>query len=407
VLSARTLEILDLAMRWTHVIAAIMWAGNSMLFSWLDRTLRPSAANPTGEIGDTWLLHSGAFYHVKKTGLVGGPLPSPLHWFKWQAYITWLSGAMLLIVVYYAGGRALLVDPSVASLSHGTAVAIAVGSILLGGICYDALWSTVGNRSARVAGLLSLAALVAAVWALTHLLSGRAAFLHIGALLGTIMAGNVALTIVPSQRALVAGVSSGEPNPALAALAARAKTRSIHNNYLTFPVIALMVSSHFPGLYGADYAWLVLLVVLAAGAAVRHLLNVRFSMRAWPAALAIVIVASFVALGALTRGGSSVRGAVISADTAGLPARVAFEDARSVIDRRCAACHSLAPSIIEFGPAPGGVAFDRPDQIAAHAARIRERAVETRSMPLANRTNMTERERALLGRWIEQGAPLR
>jgi uncharacterized membrane protein len=395
------LELLDLTFRWVHVIAGILWIGNSMLFNWLDRNLRPSARGGPEVYGDIWLLHSGAFYFVEKTSLSGRPMPRPLHWFKWQAYTTWLSGAALLIVVYYVGGRALLTDPAKAALTPTVAMAVAIGGIVIGWLIYDVVWQYVAPRSETAAGAASVVALVLIAFGLTSVLNGRAAFLHVGALLGTVMAGNVVMTIMPSQRVLVDAVTAGRPpDPAVAQAA---KTRSIHNNYLTFPVIVLMLSSHFPGVYGHASSWLLLLALIAIGAAVRHILNIRFTFRRWVPALGLTLGAGFVVLFVSSRrsGGGAVSSVAAAAD---VPAQVTFADARSIVDRRCAACHSATPSITEFGATPGGVSFDDPSRIQALAARIRARAVETRTMPLGNRTHMTDRERAVLARWIDQGA---
>jgi uncharacterized membrane protein len=394
------IELLDLGFRWVHVIAGIMWIGNSLLFNWLDRNLRPTPRGAPEVYGDAWLLHSGAFYFVEKTSLSGQPMPRPLHWFKWQAYTTWLSGAALLVVVYYAGGRALLTDSARGDLAPDVATGVAIGAIVAGWLIYDVLWRFVAPRSATAAGAASVVALVLIVYILTSLLSGRAAFLHVGALLATIMAGNVAMTIMPSQRVLVAAVTAGHaPDPGLAIAA---KTRSIHNNYLTFPVVVLMVSNHFPGIYGHPFSWLLLLVLIAIGALVRHILNVRFTFRQWVPALGLTLVIGFAVLFAVGRAGAG--GSASPAAATDIPAQVAFADARSIVDRRCAACHSATPSITDFGAAPGGVSFDDPARIQALAGRIRARAVESRTMPLGNRTNMTDRERALLARWIDSGA---
>ena len=395
-MSSHLVELLDLAFRWLHVIAGIMWIGNSMLFNWLDRNLRPPSRTVTEVYGDIWLLHSGAFYFVEKTSLAGQPMPRPMHWFKWQAYTTWLSGVALLIVVYYVGGRALLTDPVRASLTPTIALAVALGSLVGGWLVYDLLWRFIAPRSATLAGALSIASLIGIVVALTSLLSGRAAFLHVGALLATIMAGNVAMTIMPSQRVLVAAVEAGRPpDPAVADAA---KTRSIHNNYITFPVIALMLSNHFPGIYGHPRSWLLLLVLIAVGAGVRHILNIRFTYRPWVPALAATVVIGFVVL-LIAAAPTGLQG---GSGPLRIPTQVSFEDARSVIDRRCAACHSANPSITEFGPGPGGVSFDDPAQIRALAQRIRVRAVETQTMPLGNRTKMTIEERAILEAWLNR-----
>ncbi|CAN5179827.1 urate hydroxylase PuuD [soil metagenome] len=393
-MSPRTLELLDLIARWVHVIAGIMWIGNSLLFNWLDRILEPSSREGDRMQGETWLVHSGGFYFLEKTLLIGQQLPRPLHWFKWQAYTTWLSGAVLLLVVYYAGGRALLIGGSRPELSPAAAVAIAAGSIVLTWVVYDVLWRVLAPRSKAVAALLSIAGLLALTWILTHFLSGRAAFIHVGAALGTIMAGNVAMSIMPSQRVLVASVGEGRGSDPV--IADQAKTRSIHNNYLTFPVVVLMLSSHFPSFYGHRLSWIILLVLIAAGAAVRHLMNARFTYRRWIPALAATVAVGVAALYMLVNS-SGDRGRAMAAVRP--VAEVTFEEVRSVIDRRCTPCHSAQPSDVSFGPAPGGAAFDTPEQIHALSQRVRERAVETRTMPPANKTRITDEERALLGRW--------
>lgn len=373
-----------------------MWVGNSLLFNWLDRNLQPSKDAAPGSLGEIWLLHSGAFYYVDKTLLGGRPLPRPLHWFVVQAMTTWWSGVVLLIAVYWAGGRAAMADPGVALLSHNRAVIVGIAAIIGGRILYEGMERLVAPRSPRVATLAWSAGLGAIMIALTQLLSGRAAFLHAGAMLGTIMALNVARTIVPSQKQLVASVSGG--GIADPVVSARAKRVSIHNNYFVFPVIVLMMSSHFPGLCGNRLSWVLLLILVAAGAAARHVLNIRYTTPRWPAILAATMLVGIVGLYAVMRLGAASP-ASLSADAA---APVTFAEARSVIDRRCTACHSAQPSDMTFGAAPGGVLFDTPGQIEARIARIHERAVVTRTMPPANKTNMTDTERALLRRWATQ-----
>jgi uncharacterized membrane protein len=389
-------ELVDLVARWIHVIAGIMWVGNSLLFNWLDRNLEPPKNAAPGSLGEIWLLHSGAFYYVDKTLLGGRPLPRPLHWFVVQAMTTWGSGLVLLIAVYWAGGRAAMADPGVAQFSHTQAVVIGIGAIVLGGALYDSMQRGLAARAPRVSTAIWMTGLTAIALALTQLLSGRAAFLHVGAMLGTIMAMNVAHTIVPSQRQLVASV--GEGKLADAAVSARAKRVSIHNNYFVFPVIVLMVSSHFPAVYSNRLSWLLLLILVAGGAAVRHVLNIRYTLRTWRVVLAAIMVLGVASLYAVMRLGANPV-APIEADSS---APVTFGDVRSVIDRRCTVCHSAHPSDLTFGAAPGGVKFDTPAEIEARAARIHERAVLTRTMPPGNQTAMTDAERALLGRWATQ-----
>ena len=404
-MSGNAAELLDLIARWVHVVAGIMWVGNSMLFNWLDRNLR--ARREADSYGDIWLIHSGGFYLVEKNRgerVPGGlRLPDPLHWFKWQAYTTWLSGAALLIVVYYLGGRALIVDPERAAISHSMGVAIAVGVIVVAWAVYEIVWRTIGRRAPTLAGIGSLLLLLAAMDFLVAKLSGRAAFLHVGAMLGTIMAGNVMFTIMPSQRELVAALRAGrEPSQEIAD---RAKTRSIHNNYLTFPVIFLMMAAHFPSLY-AGRGDLALLTLFASGAAVRHILNIRFTYRSWKPLLAATLAASVLLLAFELR----VFGRFATPSVAASPAaaeHVSFADARHIVDRRCAACHSVTPSDASLGVAPAGVAFDTPAQIQALASRIQERAVAQRTMPPGNKTRITDAERAMLARWIADGAQIK
>jgi uncharacterized membrane protein len=340
---------------------------------------------------------------VEKTLLAGQQLPSPLHWFKWQAYTTWLSGLALLLVVYWLGGRAVMADPGVASITPERARLIGVASVFGGWALYEVMNRYVAPRAPIVSSVLWVSGLIAISYALTRTLNGRAAFLHVGAMLGTIMAGNVFFTIVPSQRELVASVEQQESGGRLAELSARAKRVSIHNNYFTFPVIVLMVSNHFPALYGHRLNWLLLIVLVVAGVAVRHVLNIRWNLPGWKPILAGVIAASVVSLWAIMKFGAQPAAAALIAPTG----PVTFADVRHIIDRRCAVCHSERPTDPAFPVAPGGVIFDTPEQIIAHASRIRERAFVTRTMPLGNKTNITDAERAILGAWASQPASSR
>jgi uncharacterized membrane protein len=399
-MSATSWELLDFIARWLHVIAGIMWVGNSLLFNWLDRSLRPPNTAERGKeaIGTIWLLHSGGFYYVEKTLLRDERMPVPLHWFKWQAYTTWLSGMLLLLVVYYLGDRAVLADPAVRSLSHSAAVLVGFGSIAAGWILYETMQRWVAPRAPLVAAIVWIGGFTAIAVGLTQLLSGRAAFLHVGAMLGTIMAGNVFFTIVPSQRELVASVTG--TGSGSGAASARAKRVSIHNNYFTFPVLALMVSNHFPAIYGNRWNWLLLIVIIIGGALIRHILNTRFTTPSWQPRLAVAMIATAVAIYGIMMIPRAAPSTRVEA-----PATVTFADARHIIDRRCSVCHSAQPVDLTFGPSPAGVSFDTPEQILARVARINERAVVTKTMPPGNKTNVTELERAMLARWIAAGAP--
>jgi uncharacterized membrane protein len=304
----------------------------------------------------------------------------------------------LLVVVYWVGGRA-----SMGAVPGGQPNAVAVAALLIlgGWAMYEVTNRFVAPYAPAAALVIWLADFVGTSWVMMRILDHRAAWLHVGAMLGTIMAGNVLFTIVPSQRRLVASVEHGEQAKAIAD-SARAKRVSIHNNYFTFPVIVLMVSNHFPALYGAQDAWQVMLVLIGGGVTVRHILNVRYTLRYWQPLLAFTMVFTIWAVHIFQHQGTETPAVVTSPGT---PAT--FADARRVIDRRCAACHSATPSDLTFGAAPAGVMFDTPEQIAARVNRIGERAVVTRTMPPANKTHITDQERDVLRRWIAAGAPVR
>jgi uncharacterized membrane protein len=389
-------EFADLLLRWVHLIAGIMWIGNSLLFNWLDRNLIRDAGGPDRHFGRIWLLHSGAFYDVEKKLLAPDEMPRVLHWFKWQSYTTWMTGAALLALLYWTGGAGLMIDPGVMRLSPGQAVAIGAGVVVGGWIFYDGTWRLLG-KSPAVATALSLAFVAAVVWTLTHVLSGRAAFIHVGAMLGTWMSGNVFAHIVPSQRKMVAATQAGRPqNPADSA---HAKQRSIHNNYITFPLLFTMLSNHFSIVTGSRASALLLGIFFVGGALARHCLNVRFTFAAWMPALVGTVLAT-------------VAGAVMVVEAAApaepLPAAsgppVAFAQVQFIVQTRCTPCHSDQPSIVSNPPAPAGVRFGTPEEVAMWKERIKARAVVTRTMPLNNRTEMTDDERDTLARWLVQGA---
>ena len=403
-MSGMAWELADLVARWVHVIAGIMWVGNSLLFNWLDRSLdAPSGSTQTQKpVGNVWLLHSGGFYYVEKTLLEGQELPAPVHWFKWQAYTTWFTGFLLLIIVYWAGGRAVMADASVSSLSERAAMFVGIAAVFGGWALYELANRFIAPSAPKASAIIWIGGLTAIAIALTQLIDGRAAFLHVGAMMGSIMAGNVFHTIVPSQRALVKSVREGAAAN-LQALSARAKRVSIHNNYLTFPVIVLMVSNHFPAVYGSRLSWVLLLVLIAGGAAVRHVLNIRWTFPSWQPVLWATMVATVVLLVGVMHAANAMDspGAAVSASgVAGSTAPVTFAEARHIIDRRCTQCHSATPTDPVFTTAPMGVMFDTPEQIEARKARILERAVVTKTMPLGNKTGMTDGERAMLSRWL-------
>jgi uncharacterized membrane protein len=385
---------LNLLTRWLHVIAGIVWIGSSFYFIALDNHLRPpkdSRDAEEGVGGETWEIHGGGFYNIKKYLVAPRILPETLHWFKWEAYTTWLSGFALMIVLYYLNADTYLIDKSVADLSAGEAVAISVGLLAAAWVVYDVLCRLLAARPLVLAAVL-LVLITIAAWGIGHLFSARAMYLQIGAMLGTMMVGNVFFVIIPAHWELVRAKQAGrEPDPAANA---RAKLRSVHNNYLTLPVVFTMLSNHFPFTYGHSYAWLILVVLLVIGAWVRHFFNLRhMGHTAWwiPASAAVAIAV----LAILIRPQN---------ESAAGTATVPFAQVASIVERRCAACHSDHPTKVDA--APRGIKLDTPEEIKAEAQAIEQQAVQTKAMPLGNVTGMTQAERDVLGRWIAQGAKI-
>ncbi len=395
---ALALEWLNLALRWIHVIAAIMWIGDSFLFMWLDSSLTQPTRKREGAVaGELWMVHSGGFYEVvKRRYLAPAEVPPKLHWFMWESYATWISGFFLLGIVYYFGGGIFLVDRSVLSVPVPAAIALSVALLVLGWLVYDALWMSPLARRPLVAGLISFALIVALAWGLTRVFSGRAAFLHLGAVLGTVMTANVWRRIIPAQARMLAATRAGEPVDVT--LGERAKTRSIHNHYLTLPVLFTMLSNHFPGTWGHPLSWLSLVLLVVLGAAIKYVMNFRFRSNRW-----IVLAGALSLAGAIALAVRTGTPATAAGDYRGDPP-VAFETAREIIELRCVSCHSAKPSNPSFPEAPLGVRLDEPQRIADLAPRILARAVLTETMPLGNLTGMTAEERRTLGAWIAQGA---
>jgi len=395
---ALALEWLNLVLRWAHVIAAIMWIGDSFLFMWLDSSLTPPSRPRQGAVaGELWMVHSGGFYEVvKRRYLAPDELPAKLHWFQWEAYATWISGFFLLGVVYYFSGGIYLLDRSISAITLPAAIALSLVLLVSGWLVYDALWTSPLARRPRVAALVSFALLIAAAWGLTHVFSGRAAFLHFGAMLGTLMVANVWRRIIPAQARMMSATRAGEPVDV--SYGERAKTRSIHNHYLTLPVLFTMLSNHFPGTWGHPLAWLSLILMVVLGAAVKYVMNFRARSNPWIVLAGAASHAGAIAL--VLRPGSP---AAAAGDYRGV-SPVAFEAVQAIIERRCVTCHAAKPTNPSFPEPPNGVRLDEPDRIARLAPRILARAVVTKTMPLGNLTGMTEEERRTLGAWIAQGA---
>ncbi|HUF88460.1 MAG TPA: urate hydroxylase PuuD [Gemmatimonadota bacterium] len=384
----------ELAARWLHVIAGIAWIGTSFYFIRLNAVLRPAGEPEAGVEGEAWEVHGGGFYRVAKYRGAPGAMPNELHWFKWEAYATWLSGACLLVLVYYLGADAYLLNLAARDIGAGTGIAIGVGSVAAGWLVYEALCRSPLIRWPGWFAGLGLALATGAAWALSQWLSARASYMHVGAAVGTIMAANVFLVIIPAHRHLVAAVKAGrEPDASLGRAAAQ---RSLHNNYLTLPVVFVMISNHYPMTYAHPQGWLILGALGWVGGYIRHYYNLRHAGRDRPWMLAVA-AAAFAAVALL-----ATVGAPGSREAGADEATVGLAEVREVIAVRCAPCHSADPVHELFDAPPAGIAFDTEEEIRARAAEIHAVTVETRIMPLGNLTGMTEEERALVGRWARQ-----
>ena len=390
-MEAYLLDWLNILVRWLHFVTGIAWIGSSLYFIWLDNHLeapRESADSQKGVGGELWSVHGGGFYHAQKYKTSPSTLPDHLHWFKWEAYSTWLSGIFLLGLVYFLGAEIYLIDRSVADLSVAAAISIAIGFIVGGWVVYDLMCKSplAGNDRLFGLALLFLCALLA--WGLCHLFSGRAAYILFGATLGTIMVANVFFVIMPGQRKMVASAERGEaPDPAHGV---RAKHRSVHNTYFTLPVLFVMTSNHYAMTYSHEYNWAVLIGISIAGALIRIYFVARHKGDASkvPAVLAVLLLAIIAALIAP------------QAKTAGTKS-VTFSEVQNVINARCTSCHSSAPVHPAFPAAPLGVMFDSDEQILAEADRIYQQTVVTEVMPIGNLTAMTDEERQIIALWYQ------
>jgi uncharacterized membrane protein len=390
-MQAYIMDWLNLLVRWLHLIVGIAWIGSSFYFIWLDNHLKaPKDArdDEKGVGGELWSVHGGGFYHAQKYRGAPASLPEELHWFKWEAYSTWLTGIFLLALIYWYGAEVYLIDSSVADLSVPAAVGIAVAFIVGGWLVYDTLCKSPLARDSRVFGALLLVLCALLAWSLCHLFGGRGAYIHFGAVLGTIMVANVFFVIIPGQKQMVAAAARGEapdPEPGI-----QAKQRSVHNTYFTLPVLFVMISNHFAMTHSHEHNWVILVGVSLAGALIRIYFVNRHKGKAspLPVLLAIVLLAAIAAWLA-PRPQQSVAAAV------------SFDQVRNVVHTRCTSCHSSAPVHPAFPSAPLGVMLDTDAEIETQAERIYQQTVVTRVMPIGNLTAMTDAERLIIEQWYQ------
>lgn len=384
-------EWLNIVVRVMHITFGIAWIGASFYFVFLENALDRGPGNREELAGHLWAVHGGGFYYLEKYKVAPKTIPRHLHWFKYEAYFTWVSGFALLGIIYYFNGAALLIDRAVMDLSALQAIGISIGSLVGGWILYDLLCKSPLKEKPVALALTIVLLLLGFAWMYSHVFSGRGAFLHFGALLGSLMAANVFFVIIPAQKLMVQAAKKGQaPDPAPGRNALR---RSIHNNYFTFPVLFVMVSNHFPGTFGNSQPWLVLAAISLGAAGIKHWLNLREQGRisSW------ILPASAIVLLATAYGTAP---ATNSAECR----EVRFAEVYAIVQQRCQPCHSQHPTDNVYTVAPNGVKYDTPAEILARKDLILQRVVVTKTMPQNNKTNITPEERALIGCWIQQGA---
>jgi len=389
-------EWLNLILRFLHLVTGIAWVGASFYFVWLDNHLQtpPQWKADKGIKGDLWAIHGGGFYEIAKYQLAPEKMPTTLHWFKWEAYSTWLTGFALLIVMYYVGAESYLIDPSVAELTQMQAVTIGLSVIFASWLAYELMCATkLADNSVLFAFVLFIMG-AGIAYGLTQVFSARGSFIHVGAIIGTIMAGNVFRGIMPAQRALVAAVEKGEtPDPEYGR---KAKLRSTFNTYTTLPLLFIMISNHYPITYNHAFNWVVLMVIVLITAAARQYFILRHFGKQKPMILIGAMLATILLAIAI---------APKSADN-NFSETVDVTTAMTIVQQRCASCHSQSPTDNIFKIAPAGVMLDTKQQLKQWALRIKARAIDAKDMPLLNKTHITDMERAQLANWLNAGAKI-
>ncbi len=385
------MEWLNIVVRVLHVTFGIAWIGASFYFVFLENALNRTDNVREELAGNLWAVHGGGFYYLEKYKVAPKTLPRHLHWFKYEAYFTWLSGFAMLWIIYYFNASSMMIDPNVLKLSNLQAVGISIGSFVIAWVIYDLLCKSPLRKKSLLFVLTGVLILTAFAWFYSQVFSGRAAFIHFGAMIGTLMAANVFFVIIPSQKAMVNAAKKGKaPDPQKGK---NALFRSIHNNYFTLPVLFVMLSNHFPSTFGNRYQWIVLILISFGSAGIKHWLNLREQGRlsVWilPASILILLTAAYVTAPQLSNKKCN---------------DVSFAQVNNIIQTRCISCHSSKPTDNVYTAPPNGVKYDTPQEIVAKKDLIMQRVVITMTMPLNNKTNMTPEERELIRCWIESGA---
>lgn len=395
------------AVRWLHVVTAIAWIGSSFYFIALDLGLRKTPSLPPLAHGEEWQVHGGGFYHIQKYLVAPEFLPEHLTWFKWESYWTWLSGFMLMVLIYYVGADIYLIDRNVLDVPNWAAILISMGSIVLGFVVYNRLCKSPLGNSQNGLMLVLFVILTAMAWGYTQLFTGRAAMLHMGAFTASIMAANVAMIIIPNQKIVVADLKAGRaPDAKYGKIA---KQRSLHNNYLTLPVIFFMLSSHYPLAFATQWNWIIASLIFLVGVVIRHYFNTRHARKGnphwtWAAAAVIMLVIAWLSTSPKLPGADTPE--LASATGERFMAATHFAEASLTVQTRCAMCHTAEPVWDGIYQAPKNVILDNDVAIANHAPQIAMQAGWSHAMPPGNVTEMTDAERALLVEWYREGSAL-
>ncbi|MCV6824543.1 MULTISPECIES: urate hydroxylase PuuD [Halocynthiibacter] len=392
------------SVRWLHVITAMAWIGASFYFIALDLMLKPNKALPEGAYGEEWEVHGGGFYHTVKYLVAPAEMPEHLTWHKWQSYMTWISGAALLMIVYWVGGELFLIDPSKADLALWQGILISGGSLTIGWLAYDQLCKSKLGESPTVLMLILFAILVVMSWGYNQIFTGRAALLHLGAFTATIMTGNVFFQIMPNQRIVVADLKAGRtPDAKYGKIA---KLRSTHNNYLTLPVVFLMLSNHYPLAFGTEYAWLIASLIFLTGVTIRHYFNTMHRTGkgpnwTWLATAVLMIAIAYLSTFSATESYEEAEARVMTPYEEKFASSEKFEDAYYAVVGNCSMCHAREPSWDGMHWAPKGVILETEADVARHAEQIYLQAGRTHAMPPPNAIEMDNEARAMIVAWIK------
>ncbi len=395
-------EWIELAARWTHVITAIAWIGSSFYFIALDLGLRKSPDLPPGAHGEEWQVHGGGFYHIQKYLVAPERLPEHLIWFKWESYATWLSGFAMLVLVYYLGSDLYLIDPQVMELQTWQAIAISLASLAFGWLAYTTICRVFVNANQTLVMVALFVVLVAMAWGYTQVFSGRAALIHLGAFTATIMSANVFMVIIPNQKIVVADLKAGRtPDPKYGKIA---KQRSTHNNYLTLPVLFLMLSNHYPLVFATQYNWIIASLVFLMGVTIRHWFNTRHAKKGnphwtWGVTAILFLIIAWLSTAPM-RHVSDAEDAALSPAALVYASAPGFDDVVSIVQGRCSMCHAAEPSWEGMYWPPKNVVLETPAQIAHEARRIAMQAGYSHAMPPGNLTYIEPTERAAIVEWF-------